>query len=177
MANCCGGCGSGFSYITGPLALWVFHLACSKVGGGSTLTLTEMPWCTFLWKNSHQNFKVLKPWVWRDLGWGKYEGKKSFTFWAVWQSQVYQCSIMHDANLATIPVIRVMCSTALWTNALSGMGRSRGRHTAQKACSLTAPSWRWNPPKEVWFGNQQSLKVCKYALKWKNYTERSLVSM
>ena len=39
--------------------------------------------------------------------------KKSFKFWAVRQSQVYQCTIMHEANLTTLTVIGTMCSTIL----------------------------------------------------------------
>ena len=56
------------------LCVW-FHLSQYnfKVGGGSTFTLTKIPWYWVLWKNFNQNFYVLKPWALRDMGWRKYK--------------------------------------------------------------------------------------------------------
>lgn len=83
--------------------------------------------------------------------------EKSFKFWAVWQSQVYQCSIMHDSNLATIPVTLLHCTANKC--AFRGGREQRKTHSSESLLpDCFSPRWRWNPPKEVWFGNRQSLK-------------------
>lgn len=125
-------------------------------------TLQRCSQYTFLWKNYHQNCKVLKPWVWRDAGWENRKNKAlNSGLFGKARSTVHHNAWSQPRHYHRNKVLHCTVNTCTFRDE----PRQREDTHSSKACSLAAfPSWRWNPPTEVWFSNQQSLMFANIPL-------------